>query len=195
MRLVILFLLSSFCFADFVNDNAAILTLEQRSHLERKLKAVDSRGGPQIAVAILNDLENKALEEISFEIFKSWGIGHKDKNDGVLLLIALKERKTRIELGYGSELFINDAMAGRIIRENITPFFKEGQYYEGIQSGLDAILARFNYKPPEPWFFFFCIGLTPFLVILLLNLLFPTDKNTNYVKKRRTLFPLTIMGC
>jgi uncharacterized protein len=85
-------------------------------------------------------LEGESLEEKSYEIAEQNGIGQKDKNNGVLLFIAKNDRKLRIEVGYGLEGALTDALSSQIIRKEITPQFKQGKFYEGINAGVDAII-------------------------------------------------------
>ncbi len=81
------------------------------------------------------------MEETSYEIAEKNGIGQKSKNNGVLLFVVMNDRKMRIEVGYGLEGALPDALAGQIIRKEITPYFKQAKYYEGINAGVDAIIS------------------------------------------------------
>lgn len=123
----------------FVNDYAGILTQWQKTQIENKIKDYENRTGIEIAVVILNSLEGKSIEEFSNEIFNTWGIGKKNKDNGILMLISLAERKIRIEVGYGIEGVLTDGKCGSIIRNRIAPEFKKGRYFEGIEAGIDSI--------------------------------------------------------
>ena len=98
------------------------------------------KSGVEIAVATLPTLGERSIEEVAVELFQAWGIGKKGKDEGLLLLVAPKERKIRIEVGYGLEGTIPDGLAGEIIRETITPRFRQGRFAEGIETGVRQIV-------------------------------------------------------
>lgn len=123
----------------YVNDYAHILATDQKMMLEGQLREFDKTDSTQISVVILKNLSGDYIENFAAQLYKEWGIGSKEKDNGVLLLVSLDERKVRIEVGYGLEGALADATANAIILDNITPFFKEGKYYEGIHGGVDAI--------------------------------------------------------
>lgn len=127
-----------------VVDQTGTLTQEQINALAQKIEAQEKSTGNEIAVLMVKSLEGEALEDYSIEVGRKWGIGQKDRNSGVLLFIAKDDRKLRIEVGYGLEGALTDARAGRIIRDRITPEFKNGNYYEGIDSGVDGIISAIN---------------------------------------------------
>ena len=136
----------------FVNDYAGILTAEQKQMLEAKLTQFEKETGSEIAVAIIPGLQDSTIEKFAVELFEDWKIGQADKDNGVLLLVAIAERKLRIEVGYGLEGALTDAQSFWIIKNSITPRFKEGDYYQGINGGLDKIIAaaKGEYVPAEP---------------------------------------------
>lgn len=119
-------------------DLAGVLSSSQKSYLESELLEID-RKGPQLAVLIVPSLEDEYLEGYSLKVAEEWGLGQKEADNGVLLLIAMKERKIRIEVGYGLEGRITDATASRIIRNDMSPYFKKGDVYQGIESGVLAL--------------------------------------------------------
>ena len=133
-----------------VNDFTNTLTQEQIAALENKLVTYDDSTSNQIAVVIIPTTGDYSVEEIALEIIRRWGVGNKDKNNGIVLLIAKDDRKIRIETGYGLEGAVPDITAKSIIDNYITPNFKEGNYYRGLAEGTDAIIraAAGEYKAP-----------------------------------------------
>lgn len=123
----------------FVLDEANVISDETISYINetnRKMKDY----GSQVAVLTVKDLGGKDIESFSNKVFRQWGIGDKKKNNGVLLLISLNDKKVRIEVGYGLEGAINDAKAGRIIRNVIRPNFQAEDYDKGIRDAFDSII-------------------------------------------------------
>ena len=123
-----------------VVDLAHVLPGEDREQLSDRLKAHEEKTGNQVAVLILPSLEGEPLEEYSHRVATTWKLGRKGTDNGVLLLIALKERKLRIEVGYGLEGTLTDLRSARIIRSEIVPRFKAGNIPEGVHAGTEAIL-------------------------------------------------------
>lgn len=124
----------------FVQDYAKMLTTEQITSLENKLEAYEKQSTNEIAVVTINSLDGDAIENVAQDIFTKWGIGKKDKNNGVLLLISLSDRQTRIQTGYGVEGELTDIGTSYIQSEIITPAFKEGKYYDGINGAVDEMI-------------------------------------------------------
>ena len=122
-----------------VTDMAGVLSPEQKQALENKLVAIDDSSSNQIAVVILPTLEGNPIEEYSTKLFREWGIGNKKTNNGILLLIAIQDKKIRIEVGYGLEGAVPDITANSIIDNDIKPAFREGAYYERIDKATDDI--------------------------------------------------------
>lgn len=122
-----------------VNDFAAILSAEQKTALETGLASFEKETGNEIAVAIIKNLGGDAIENYAEELFKEWGIGKKNADNGVLLLVSLEDREMRIEVGYGLEGALTDSESKWILDGAIAPFFKDGKYYEGIAAGMDKI--------------------------------------------------------
>jgi uncharacterized protein len=125
---------------NYVTDKSGTLSPEQISSLASKLSNFEKETSNQVVVYIINSLEGESLEEKSYEIAEQNGIGQKGKNNGVLLFISMADHKLRIEVGYGLEGALPDALSDQIIRKEITPFFKQSRYYEGINAGVDAIM-------------------------------------------------------
>jgi uncharacterized protein len=123
----------------YVNDYADILTPEQEATLEAKLQTLEASNGSEIAVVTIASLEGDTIENFAVSLFAEWGIGKKETDNGLLLLVAIEEREIRIEVGYGLEGTITDAQSYWIIRDILTPAFKNGDYYTGISSAVDII--------------------------------------------------------
>ena len=133
-----------------VTDLSATLSADQRGQLEAKLAAFEARKGAQIAVLLVPTVKPEAIEQYSIRVLEAWKLGRKGVDDGVLLLVARQDRKLRIEVGYGLEGALNDATAKRIISETITPHFKQGDFYGGIDAGLDAVIKVVDGEPLPP---------------------------------------------
>ncbi len=125
-----------------VNDHAGLLSPVQRRSLESLLSRFEASTTNQVAVLIIPSLEDESLEDFSMRVAEKWRLGQKGRDNGVLLLIAVKDRKARIEVGYGLEGALPDIVAGRILRNLLFPAFREGDYYGGIQAALVAILQK-----------------------------------------------------
>ena len=123
-----------------VTDNAQILSDETRKAVTANLKAHEEKTTNQIAVLTVPTLEGVSIEEYAVTVFNTWKLGQKGKDNGVLLIVAPKDRKLRIEVGYGLEGTMTDGIAGSIIRNAITPFFKNNDYDRGIDEGVRAII-------------------------------------------------------
>lgn len=125
-----------------VVDNAEILKPQTRSVLTEKLKAHEQKTSNQIAVLTVPTIGDESIEEFATRVFESWKLGQKGKDNGVLLVIAPKDRKLRIEVGYGLEGTLTDVASSRIIRNVITPAFKAGDFDKGVTDGVDAIIGQ-----------------------------------------------------
>lgn len=123
----------------FVLDEANIISQETISYINQTNKKMKDYGS-QVAVLTVKDLNGEDIESFSNKVFREWGIGDKKKNNGVLLLVSLDDRQVRIEVGYGLEGAINDAKAGRIIRNVIKPNFQNNDYDKGIRDAFDGII-------------------------------------------------------
>ena len=115
-----------------VNDFTNTLTREQIIALENKLVAYDDSTSNQIAVVIIPTTGDYSVEETGLEIIRRWGVGNKDKNNGIVLLIAKNDHKIRIEVGYGLEGAIPDVTAKSIIDNDLTPNFRNENYYRSL---------------------------------------------------------------
>jgi len=162
--LLIFFILSSFCANSqiskivparpdpprLVNDFTNSLTPAQIEELERKLVAYDDSTSNQIAVVIIPTTGDYDIQEVALAILRDWGVGGKEHSNGIVLLVAMNDHKVRIEVGYGLEGAVPDITAKHIIENEITPAFKESNYYRGLDNGTDAIIkaAAGEYKAP-----------------------------------------------
>lgn len=122
-----------------VNDFANIIDTISEEKINLIIDELERKTSAEIAVVTLDSLEDENIEDFANRLFEKWGIGKKGKNNGVLILVAFKEKKIRIETGYGIEGIIPDAKAGRIIREIMAPLFREGKFGEGILNAVYVI--------------------------------------------------------
>ena len=123
-----------------VVDAAGMLSDDQRQRLDSQLQAHENASSNQLVVVTVPDLGGYDIESYGYQLGRHWGIGQKQDNNGVLLIVAQQERKVRIEVGYGLEGTLTDALSANIIHTVILPYFKRGQFAEGIQSGAAAII-------------------------------------------------------
>lgn len=123
----------------YVNDLAGLLSQTTKLKLEQFLRGFEQSDSTQLTVLTIPNLDGEALEDYSLRVFDSWKVGQKGLDNGALLLIAKAERKIRIEVGYGLEGRLTDLLAGRIIDNEISPRFKQGDFDGGIASGVVAM--------------------------------------------------------
>lgn len=134
-----------------VTDLAGTLSPQQREALEAKLAAFESHKGSQIAILIVPTTQPEAIEQYAIRVVDQWKLGRKDVDDGVLVLLASNDRKVRIEVGYGLEGVLPDVIAKRIIENVMIPQFRQGDYYAGLDAGIDAVTSVIEGEPlPEP---------------------------------------------
>jgi uncharacterized protein len=124
-----------------VVDQAGIMSAQSRNDLEAKLKDLESKSGIQLVVATVKSLEGSDVETYANELFRNWKLGEAKKNNGVLLLVAPAEHKVRIEVGYGLEGTLTDALSSVIISSAIVPRFKANDFSRGIERGVDGIIS------------------------------------------------------
>ena len=124
-----------------VTDQTHTLTSEQQASLEKILRDFETKKGSQIAVLMIDTTAPEPIEQYALRVVEQWKLGRQKIDDGALLIIAKSDRSLRIEVGYGLEGVLNDAVAKRIISDIITPRFKEADYYGGIRAGVDAMLG------------------------------------------------------
>jgi uncharacterized protein len=125
----------------YFNDYAGVVAPADARRLEQKLKRFDEETSSQVVVAIFPDLSGGSLEDFTARTAESWKVGRKERDNGAVLFVFVNDRKMRLEVGYGLEGALPDAMAKRIIEDVIAPRFREGRYGQGVDAGIDAILA------------------------------------------------------
>lgn len=130
-----------------VIDQTATLSADQRARLDAKLAGLERQKGAQIAVLIVASVGPETIEQYALRVVEAWKVGRKGVDDGALLLVAKNDRKLRIEVGYGLEGALNDATAKRIVSETISPRFKGGDFYGGIDAGVDAMITVVSGEP------------------------------------------------
>ena len=146
MKKALALLLFAFCFCfalnfnEQINDEAHIFSQNERDELSNLVQNFEQNSTTQIAIVTLNSLENKSIEELSLEIARGYKLGQKEDNNGVLLVVAPNEKKVRIEVGYGLEGMLTDAISSQIINSVMIPEFKNGKMSEGVKDGVLAII-------------------------------------------------------
>lgn len=125
-----------------VNDYASLLSAGDRGRLEALLAEREQATGAQMVIAIFRSLEGENLEDFSIRLAQQWRIGQKGLDNGVILLVFVQDRKVRLEVGYGLEPVVTDAVAGRIITEVIAPRFREQRYTAGLEGAVIEIFNR-----------------------------------------------------
>ncbi|MDD5581517.1 MAG: YgcG family protein [Methylobacter sp.] len=134
-----------------VTDLTGTLTSNQAAALENKLAAFEAQKGSQIVVLIIPTTQPEDIAQFGIRIADAWKIGRKNIDDGVILIIAKDDRQLRLEVGYGLEGVIPDAIAKRIIAETITPYFKAGDFAGGINAGVEQLMRLIEGEPlPAP---------------------------------------------
>ena len=134
-----------------VTDVAGILTPEQAAALDARLRAFEQGKGSQVAVLVVPTTQPEAIEDYAIRVADAWKLGREGVDDGAILLVAVQDRRVRIEVGYGLEGALPDATANRIIDEVIVPAFRGGDYHGGISAGVDRMLRVIEGEPlPEP---------------------------------------------
>ena len=147
-----------------VVDNAQLLSTSEEKNLTTKLKKHEDETSNQIVIVTLNSLDGYDIADYGYQLGRNWGIGQKDKNNGILLIISMSEKKIRIEVGYGLEGALPDKTAHEIIEYIIKPNFRQSNFYNGINKATEAIIKAIKgeYKPSdygvlssnsENWFF------------------------------------------
>lgn len=131
-----------------VNDYTNTLSAEQIKALEDKLVAYDDSTSTQMAIVLINTLDGYDVSDLAYRYAEAWGIGNKGKNNGLLILAAIEDRRINIQIGYGLEGAITDGLSKRVIENDIKPNFKNGQYYEGLDAATTTLIsmAKGEYK-------------------------------------------------
>lgn len=123
-----------------VTDQTTSFTAEQKATLEQTLQTFEARKGSQLAVLIVPTTAPETIEQYAVRVAERWKLGRKKVDDGAILVVAKNDRAVRIEVGYGLEGALNDAISKRIISESITPRFTQGDFYGGVTAGIDQII-------------------------------------------------------
>ncbi len=135
----------------FVNDYAAVLKVEQKQILENKISQFEKDTSNEISLVIINSLEDDTIENFAVKLFEDWKIGKKGKDNGVLVLVAISDRRMRIEVGYGLEGVLTDAQSNWIINQKMKPAFQNNDYYGGLEAAVNEIILAIKgeYVPSE----------------------------------------------
>ncbi|NWG26727.1 MAG: TPM domain-containing protein [Pseudorhodoplanes sp.] len=166
-----------------VVDEAGILDAATRAELTQKLADLEARSTDQLVVVTLRSLQGTSIEDCGYQLGRAWGIGQQGKNNGVLLIVAPNERKVRIEVGYGLEGTLTDAIASFIVQTSILPRFKANDYPGGIRRGVEDIIqvltgdaeeyrqraARTSPRTDSPDDLFLTIVIVIFILVMLWN--------------------------
>lgn len=132
-----------------VYDGAQIIPDATEAQIDAKLRALSKETGKTLVVATLSSLEGQEVEEYAVKLFETWGVGDAEKDEGALILVAPNERRTRIEVGLGSEAVLPDALASRIIEAQMIPRFKAGDFGGGIAATADAVAEQLKREPTD----------------------------------------------
>ncbi|MEW5974421.1 MAG: TPM domain-containing protein [Acidobacteriota bacterium] len=125
----------------YVNDFTGTIDETSRRQIEGLCRQVEEKTGAQIAVAVVASLEGRPIEDYAVDLFKQWSVGQKGQNNGLLLLVAMQDRKSRIEVGYGLEPVITDGFSGDVLRA-IRPFFRANQYGQGLYEAVQMLSGQ-----------------------------------------------------
>ena len=132
-----------------VVDNAQLLSPEAEASLTNELAALEQKTGHQVVVATLPDLQGYEIEDYGYQLLRTWGIGRKDQDDGAILIVAPNQKKVRIEVGYGLEPVLTDALSSLIIQQAILPPFRNGDFEGGIVAGTQQIVRQLGLPEDE----------------------------------------------
>jgi uncharacterized protein len=156
-----------------VTDLTGTLSGAAVTRIEAKLAALEAKKGSQLAVLIVPSTQPEEIEQFGIRVAEAWKLGRKGVDDGAILIVAKNDRRARIEVGYGLEGAIPDAIANRIIDEAVTPHFKQGDFDGGVEAGIDRMISVVNGEPlPEPDRKWEHTGNLPHLLPLLLVVVF-----------------------
>ena len=132
-----------------VVDQAGLLDPATEQALTDKLAALEAATSDQLVVVTVSSLQDQEIEDYGYQLGRVWGIGQKENDNGALLIVAPNERKVRVEVGYGLEPILTDAFSSQVIRNDILPSFREGDYSTGVVKGVDALIAQLSFDPAE----------------------------------------------
>lgn len=155
----------------FVNDFAGVLNVEQKQQLEEKLSGFEKGTGNEISIVLIKTLDGDDIGDFAVQLFKDWGIGKEGKDNGALVLVAVGDREMRIEVGYGLEGFLTDAQSYWIIKNEMTPAFRDNDFYGGLNAAVDKIIGVIGgeiipeYKPEPKVDYFNIIAFIIFIFV------------------------------
>lgn len=130
-----------------INDYVGVLDTAQKAQILSRVQEVKDKTGAEIFVAVVSSLQGMTVEQYANRLFAKWGPGQKGKDDGLLVVVCPREKKVRIEVGYGLEPVITDGQAGDVIRQSFLPAFKKGQYGAGILAGVEELAKKVEAGP------------------------------------------------
>ena len=141
-------------YSGYVNDYAKVITEKDKTSMDKVAKEVEDKTGAQIAVLTVNTMAPyTSIDDFSMAVAEKWKVGEKGKDTGIIIVLAMEERKVRIEVGYGLEGIFNDAKVGRILDNNIIPYFRGGDFSAGLRRGMfkiaDTIGTEMNVELDE----------------------------------------------
>jgi len=190
------------CFADdfparsstIVTDYTNTLSDGERQSLESKLVAFNDSTSSQVAIVIMSSVGNYDISDYAVQLYNNWGIGQKEKNNGVLILVAKDDRKVFITTGYGMEGVLPDALCKRIVNNDILPAFKTGDYYGGLDAAVNSIISivKGEYtadgymkkkKEKVPWF-----GVLLAIFIFFIVIISKIGSTRNYARRNNLGF-------
>src|SRR6266852_1656027 len=132
--------------AQWYTDSAGLLNGQQAQELNDKLRNFEQQSGVQFIIYVFPSIDGEAIEDFTIRCAEKWKVGNKKYDNGLILFVFVKERKVRIEVGYGLEGTITDAFSRRVIREQIAPHFRQGDYAGGLSAAADALMAEVEHK-------------------------------------------------
>jgi len=132
-----------------VVDDANILSSDTKAQLTDKLASLESKTSRQLVVVTIPSLEGYEISDYGYQLGRAWGIGQAKLNNGILFIVAPKEHKTRIEVGYGLEPIVTDAFSSVIIQTQVLPKFRQGDFNGGVQAGADALIQQLSLDTSE----------------------------------------------
>ncbi|MBS0380659.1 MAG: TPM domain-containing protein [Proteobacteria bacterium] len=133
-----------------MTDTAGVLSMEEHTRLSALLKGYHTETHHQIAILTIPSLNGEPLEQFSLRVANTWGLGYRGVDNGILITLAMQDRKVRIELGRGMEPYISNAQAEAVINETMVPEFRQGDFAGGLEAGLKQLMAyarRFVVRP------------------------------------------------
>lgn len=194
---------------EWVTDRAGLLSSGEIQSLSTALAAHEQSSSTQIVIVILEGLDGRDASSYAFELGDSWGVGQSGVDNGIVLLVSVSDRQVFIATGYGVEASVPDVIAGRIIREIITPSFRQGRYYEGLQRAVDALIEATQGKVPSRladsptaspdirrvMFFLFVIAIVMIIILVIRRMGADDDwPDRPHRRRRGSAWPYIIWG-